>query len=73
METLIAMLVEKTGMSEAMASQAAEIALTFVKGQLPDSVSGMVDSAIGGEGAEAGGAASMVTGALGSLFGGGDD
>lgn len=71
METLVAMIVERTGMSEDMAKQAADIAITFVKSKLPDSVSGMVDTALSG-GAE-GGAASMITGALGGMFGGGDD
>lgn len=67
MDALIAQIVEKTGISESQAQMAVNLVLEQVKGQLPESMQGMVDSALGGTGATGGlgDAASMLSGLFG--------
>lgn len=71
METIVALIVEKTGLSEENAQKAATVVIGYIKEQLPESMQGMVDSVIAGETPDSVG--DLVGGALGGLFGGGDD
>ena len=64
MEELVALVVEKTGLSEKQAEQAVEVVLDFIKGKLPPAVSGQIDNLLDGEGG-LGGAAGMLGGLLG--------
>lgn len=64
MKELVALVVEKTGISEKQAEMAVEVVLNFVKGKLPAAVSGQIDGLLEGKG-DLGAAA----GALGGLFG----
>ena len=66
MDELKNQLIEKLGLDEGAASSAIEMVLGFVKDKLPDSVQGLLDSAIGGEEGESGGVMDTVKG----LFGG---
>lgn len=71
MDKLVAMIVEKTGMSEEMARTAATVVLNFIKERLPESVQPMIDQAITtGKAPESVG--DVLGGALGGLFGGKD-
>jgi hypothetical protein len=70
MEELIAQIVNKTGISEAQARSAAETVVGFIKGKLPDSVGGHIDSALGSAAGALGGLdIGAVTSGLGGLFG----
>ena len=72
MEQIVTLIVEKTGLSEENAQQAADVVLGYIREQLPDSVAGMLDSVIdGGEMPTSMG--DVVSGALGGLFGGGEE
>ena len=64
MEELVALVVEKTGLSEKQAEMAVEVVLDFIKGKLPPVVAGQIDNLLDGEGG-LDGAADM----LGGLFG----
>jgi len=63
MDSLIEQIVEKTGVSEEIAKTIVDMVLENVKGQLPANMQGMVDSFLGGGGADAGGG-------LGNMLGG---
>ena len=64
MDELVALVVEKTGLSEKQAESAVKIVLDFVKDKLPPAISGQIDGFLEGEG-DLGAAAA----ALGGLFG----
>ena len=64
MEELVALVVNKTGITEKQAEVAVEVVLDFVKDKLPASVSGQIDGLLEGK-SNLGGAAD----ALGGLFG----
>ncbi len=49
MEQLIAMVVEKTGISEEAAQGAVDVVISFVKEKLPEPISGQVDGLLSGE------------------------
>ena len=61
MDELIKLVSQKTGISEAMAKQAVEIVLGFIKEKLPAPIAGQIDAVIGG---------GDVTGGLGGILGG---
>lgn len=70
MEELIQQIVNKTGISESQARSAAETVVGFLKGKLPDAVSGHLDSALGSAAGAIGGVdLGSVTSSLGGLFG----
>ena len=64
MEELVALVVNKTGITEKQAEVAVEVILDFVKDKLPASVSGQIDGLLEGK-SDLGSAAD----ALGGLFG----
>ena len=64
MEELVALVVEKTGLTEKQAESAVEVVLGFIKDKLPSVVGGQIDALLEGKG-DLGAAAD----ALGSLFG----
>ncbi len=64
MDELIAIIVEKTSLDEEEAGVVVKLMLDFIKDKLPDSVAGIVDNLLDGDG-ELGGAVDM----LGGLFG----
>ena len=66
MDELIALVVEKTGISEQMAQTAVETVLEFLKEKLPDPIASQVDNVINGFDADAAG---NVLNTLGGLFG----
>ena len=66
METLVKLVMEKTGMDQMKAQLAVTVVLGFVKDKLPPQIAGQIDGLVGG-GAPAGG-----LGALGALAGGAD-
>ena len=63
MDELVALVVEKTGISEEQAQQAVEVVLDFVKDKLPKSLAGRLDDLI-----EGGKADDLLKG-VGGLFG----
>lgn len=74
MNELIQKLVSKTGISEEQAQGSVGTVVEFLKGKLPASVHGVLDSAIGGgegEAADGGGVLDAAKGALGGVLGGG--
>lgn len=76
MNELIQNLVSKVGISEEQAQGSIGTVVEFLKGKLPASVHGVLDSAIGGEGgdgADAGGVMDAAKGALGGVLGGGGE
>ena len=64
MEELVALVMEKTGLTEKQAESAVEVVLGFLKDKMPSAVSGQIDGLLEGKG-DLGAAAD----ALGSLFG----
>ena len=64
MEELVALVVEKTGVSEEQAGVVVKVVLDFIKGKLPASIAGQLDAVLEGK-SDLGSAAD----ALGSLFG----
>ena len=77
MNELIQNLVSKVGISEEQAQGIIGTVVEFLKGKLPASVHGLLDSAIGGgeggDGADAGGVMDAAKGALGGVLGGGEE
>ena len=76
MDELIKQVVERTGISEAQARTAVETVLGFVKGRLPESLSGHLDGLLGGAAGAAGGLAGSagdVLGGHGGMLGGKQD
>lgn len=72
MDKIVALIVEKTGISEEKATMAAETVLGYVKEKLPAGLGSQIDSFIGGEdsaeeGGEPGGG---IADKLGGMFGG---
>ena len=65
MDDIVKMVVEKTGLPEAQAQMAVNVVIEQIKGKLPENMQGMVDMALGGGGADAGG-----MGNLGGMLGG---
>ena len=63
MDELVALVAEKTGLSEEMSKMAVETVLGYLKEKLPAPIAGQIDGLLSGEG---GGG---VAGALGGLFG----
>ena len=63
MDELVKMISEKTGLPEAQARQAAEVAVDFIKDKLPGPIAGQVDNALDG-----GGMGSGVMKGLGGLL-----
>jgi len=66
MDELIALVVEKTGISEQMAQTAVDTVLSFLKEKLPDPIASQIDNVINGIDADDVGNA---LNALGGLFG----
>ncbi len=66
MDEIKKQLTEKLGLSEEMSEQAVDLVLGFVKDKLPESMQGIVDSAINGEMPDTGGLLDKAKG----LFGG---
>lgn len=66
MEKLAKIFQERLGMSEELSLKASNIALEFVKEQLPDAIAPHIDTLIKGEDL-----GDMVSGALGDKLGGG--
>ena len=64
MEELIGQIVQRTGISEEHARQAAEVALTFVKSKLPEPLAAQIDGLVAGQTA-GGGLGGMLGGLLG--------
>lgn len=62
MDALIAQIVEKTGVSEEIAGTIVDMVMENVKGQLPESMQGMVGGLLGGGGDDAGGALGKLGG-----------
>jgi hypothetical protein len=70
MEELVKQIVSKTGISEDQARGAATTVIGFLKGKLPESLGGHLDSALGSAAGALGGVdISSVTSSLGGLFG----
>ena len=65
MDELVALVVEKTGLSEKQAESAVKIVLDFIKDKLPPVVSGQIDGLLD----EGKGDLGAAAGALGGLFG----
>ncbi|HEX8068321.1 MAG TPA: hypothetical protein VF546_00115 [Pyrinomonadaceae bacterium] len=79
MDELVKQVAERTGISEAQARTAVETVLGFVRGRLPASLAGQLDSLVGtGAGVAgdvagtAGDVAGNVLGGLGGMLGGGN-
>jgi uncharacterized protein (DUF2267 family) len=72
MEELIKQVSERSGISEAQARKAVDTVMNYMRDKLPASVSGTIDSALGG-GANAAGnvadTAQNVLGNIGGMFG----
>lgn len=68
-ETLIKLVMEKTGLDQMKAQLAITVVLGFVKDKLPPELAGPVESILGGGGGGAGGA----LGGLGNVLSGGAD
>jgi hypothetical protein len=60
-DELVKLVAQKTGISDAMAKQAVEIVLGFIKEKLPAPIAGQIDAVIGG---------GDSTGGLGGILGG---
>ncbi len=78
MDELIKQVTERTGISEAQAQTAVDTVVGFLKGRLPESLAGQLDSLIGSGASAAGNVAGAagdvagnVLGGLGSMLGGG--
>ncbi|MBL9106095.1 MAG: hypothetical protein JNL82_34555 [Myxococcales bacterium] len=70
MDELIKQVVAKTGIGEDKARSAIETVVNFLKGKLPESIGGHLDSALGSAGSALGGLdVSNVASSLGGLFG----
>ena len=70
MEELVKQIVSKTGISEDQARNAANTVIGFLKGKLPESIGGHLDSALGSAAGALGGVdLGSVTSSLGGLFG----
>jgi uncharacterized protein (DUF2267 family) len=72
MEELIKQVSERSGISEAQARKAVDTVMNYMRDKLPASVSGTIDSALGGGANVAGGVADTaqnVLGGLGGMFG----
>ena len=67
MEELVKLVSQKTGLSEEMSRQAAEVVLDYLKQKLPAPIGGQLDNIL--EGGEAGGLDDL-TKSMGGLFGG---
>jgi hypothetical protein len=70
MEELVKQVVAKTGIGEDSARSAIEIVVNFLKGKLPESIGGHLDSALGSAGSALGNVdVASVTSSIGGLFG----
>jgi hypothetical protein len=67
MDELIKLVVQKTGISEAMAKSAVETVIGYLKKQLPAPIAGQIDNVLGGAGS-LGGLGDVAQG-LGGLLG----
>lgn len=65
MDELIELIVEKTGISEEIATKVVDMVLDFLKDKLPEPIAGQIDNLLSGEGI-----ADDLLGGLGSLLGG---
>ncbi len=66
MDELIAIIVQRTGISEEQAAEIVDIVLGFIKEKLPAPIANQLDRLISGEEE---GVLGTITGALGDLFG----
>jgi uncharacterized protein (DUF2267 family) len=72
MEELIKQVSERSGISEAQARKAVDTVMNYMRDKLPASVSGTIDSALGGGANVAGNVADTaqnVLGGIGGMFG----
>jgi uncharacterized protein (DUF2267 family) len=72
MEELIKQVSERSGISEAQARKAVDTVMNYMRDKLPASVSGTIDSALGGGANVAGDVADTaqnVLGGIGGMFG----
>jgi hypothetical protein len=67
MNELVALVSEKTGLSEEMAKTAVELVLNYLKEKLPAPIADQIDTVMGGTGAASAGG--LLSGDLGSVFG----
>lgn len=64
MDELVALVVKKTGLSEAKAKEAVDTVLDFLKKQLPGPIASQIDNVLNGGGVQG------LVGGLGGLLGG---
>lgn len=69
MEELIKQVSERSGISEAQARKAVDTVMSYMRDKLPASVSGTIDSALGGGANVAGGVADTAQNVLGNIGG----
>jgi uncharacterized protein (DUF2267 family) len=72
MEELVKQVSERSGISEDQARKAVDTVMNYMRDKLPASVSGTIDSALGGGAGVAGGVADTaqnVLGGIGDMFG----
>ena len=66
MDEIVKLVAQKTGMSEPIARMAVETVVNYIKGKLPESIAGHLDSVVGGGSKEESGG----LGGLGDIVGG---
>jgi len=69
MKEVIALITQKTGISEEQAKGAVETVVGFLKQKLPGPLGSQLDSIIGGGGGGGGGGLGDIAGGLGGMFG----
>ncbi len=68
MDELVNLVSQKTGLSEEMSKQAAEVVINHLKEKLPEPIAGQIDGFLSGEGAT-GNLGDLAQGLTGGLFG----
>jgi len=69
MDTVVKLVMERTGLGEAQARSAVETVIGYLKQQLPEPLAGQVDSVLGGDTSGLGSQAGSLLGGLGGMFG----
>jgi hypothetical protein len=69
MDTIVKLVMEKTGLGEAQARSAVETVLGYLKQQLPAPIAGQIDGLVGGASGGATDQAGELLGGLGGMFG----
>lgn len=73
MDELVGRIAERTGLPEAQARQAAEVAVRFLDERLPAPVGGNLAKMVAGQGGAGMGDLGKMAGGLGGMFGGGKE